>query len=291
MSEGPAPAGSPPEEEEWARPPRREADPGAAPILSVDGWEGPLDWLLELARSRRIDLVRLPIAMLMEAFAQALDEAIARRGSESIPLGTLGDWVVMAATLTLLRSRLMLPKDDAGARQARAEAEALRLQLVDRAATAAASDWLERREQLGRDVFVRGRPEVAAARAGRVGDIAGLLRACLAAIELPWDVEAAYRLPPVQPWTVAQATERIRQLLPPAPGCRELGSFLPGVPAGGAGRELRCRAAVAATFCSALELAREEQVKLCQLQPWGAVILRAAARADGGNEPTGRQAG
>ena len=276
MSAAPALSGRPSEGESWDRPPRRGADPSAAPSLAVDGWDGPLDWLLELARSRRIDLARLPIASLVEAFVRALEEAIARRGPGAVPLGTLGDWVVMAATLTLFRSRLMLPADDAGARQARADAEALRRQLVDRAATATAADWLERRDQLGRDVFARGLPEAGKPRAGRVGDVTGLFRACLAAIELPWDADAANRLPPVRPWTVAQATARIRYLLQAAPEGQELGSFLLGVPLDAAGRDQGCRAAVAATFCAMLELARGKEVVLYQREPWGAVVLHAA---------------
>ena len=95
--------------------------------------------------------------------------------------------------------------------------------------------------------------------------------------------EAACLLLPVPPWTVAQATERIQKLLPPALGGREFGAFLPGVPEGDAGRDLRCRAAVAATFCDALEFAREEELILSQLQPWDSVTLRAVTRASDGD--------
>ena len=184
----------------------------------------------------------------------------------------------MAATLALLRSRLLLPGDDAVARDARAEAEALRRQMVDRAAAAAGAAWLERRPQLGRDVFGRGQHEAERSRAGRVGDITGLLRACLVALELPWDAEPAFRLPAPPPWTVAQATARIRQMLPGATTPRELGAFLPRVPADSPDREWRCRSAVAATFCAGLELAREPAISLKQPEQWGAVVVYAVPR-------------
>ena len=274
MSQGPPPSEvAPVSDDAWKDPPRHKADPGSAPVLAVDGWDGPLDWLLELARSRRIDLAKLPILGLVEAFATALEDALARRGPGAVALGILGDWVVMAATLALLCSRLLLPRDNAAARQAHAEAEALRRQLVDRAATAAAADRLDGRCQFGRDVFARGQPEAAGQRSGRVGDITGLFRACLVALQLPWGAEAAYRPPAVPLWTVAQATARIRALLPAAPEMRELGRFLPRVPLDASDRDRKCRAAIAATFCSSLELARDQALTLTQPKHWAAISV------------------
>ena len=275
-SDGPTPETRAQQDETWDAPPRHETGPVAAPVLAVDGWEGPLDWLLELVRSRRIDIAKLPIAAVVDAFATALEAALARRGAGAVALGTLGDWLVMAATLTLLRSQLLLPRDDPAARAAHAEAEALRRQLVDWAATAAAADWLDRRCQLGRDVFARGRPAAETARAGRVGDITGLFRACLVALELPWDAEGAYRLPPLPRWTVAQATARIRQVLSLTPATT-FGAVLPSVPSGAADRERRCRAAMAATCCGSLELARDQALALQQQEPWAAITIRATS--------------
>ena len=63
--------------EEWEQPPRRRPGPNAPPVLAVDGFEGPLDWLLDLARTRRIDLARLSIVALVEAFEEALTAALA----------------------------------------------------------------------------------------------------------------------------------------------------------------------------------------------------------------------
>ena len=84
-----------------------------APVLAVDGFEGPLDWLLDLARTRRIDLARLSIVALVEAFEEALTAALETLDLRPTLLGRWGDWLVMAADLTLLRSRMLVPADAA----------------------------------------------------------------------------------------------------------------------------------------------------------------------------------
>ncbi len=156
--------------DKWEQPPRRQPGPGAAPVLAVDGFEGPLDWLLDLARTRRIDLARLSIVALVEAFAEALTAALATPDLRSTLLGRWGDWLVMAADLTLLRSRLLVPADAAAAQDAQDEAERLRQRLLGRAEIGRAADWLEGRDQLGRDVFGRGQADGAGVvRAGGPG--------------------------------------------------------------------------------------------------------------------------
>ena len=151
----------------WEDPPR-SVGPNDAPVLSADGFEGPLDWLLELARAQKIDLAKLPIADLIQSFVTALDAALARPDGLPPVLSRWGDWLVMAATLTHLRSRLLLPAEAPEAQAALSEAEALRRQLVGREQMRAAADWLERQPQLGREVFARGRPEGRAARCWRI---------------------------------------------------------------------------------------------------------------------------
>ena len=126
-------------------------------MLFVDGFEGPLDWLLELARTRRIDLAGLSIVALIEAFEAALTAALATPDQRPASLGRWCDWLVMAADLTLLRSRLLMPVDAAAAQGAQEEAERLRQRLLGRAAIGRAAGWLEAWSQLGRDVFERGR--------------------------------------------------------------------------------------------------------------------------------------
>lgn len=159
------PAGPP--SHAWNTPPRRPPAT-TSPTLVVDGFEGPLDGLLALARAGKIDLARLSILALVEAFAGALHEALRRTpDTPASDLAQWAGWTVMAAHLAELRSRLLQPADTAEAHTAQAEAEALRRQWQHRAEMAAAVGWLERRPQLRRDVFARGRSDTGRAGQGR----------------------------------------------------------------------------------------------------------------------------
>ncbi len=228
--------------ESWGQPPRRQPGPAAAPVLAVDGFEEPLDWLLDLARTRRIDLARLSIVALVEAFTKALAAAFATPDLRPTLLGRWGDWLVMAADLTLLRSRLLMPADAAAAQDAQDEAERLRQRLLGRAEIGLAADWLEGRVQLSRDVFARGKADGAGVvRAGRTGDVTALLRACLVAIRLPAEAGALYRVPGPLFWSVADAAARIRAMLP---GGRRGGPRVRGLSARGADGRSRAGAAM-----------------------------------------------
>jgi segregation and condensation protein A len=260
---------------DWEDPPRHP-DPDAAPVLSAAGFAGPLDWLVEMARARKIDLARLPIADLIASFVSALEAALARHnGGAAPPLARWGNWLVMAATLTWLRSCLLLPRTAPEAQQAETEAEALRRQLLDRAQIRAAADWLTTRPQLGRDVFSRGRPALHAP--SRRGDLTELLRACLVALHVPEDQAAAARPPVPQLWQVTDAMRRLGVLLPVLPDGSALEKFLPPIDPRAANRSLRCRAAMATTLVAGLELARNEALTLEQGALWGEISVHRLA--------------
>ena len=95
------------------------------PLLALDGYTGPLQRLLTLARTQRIDLARLPLGDLVDQLVVALQQA-----PPATPLGQKGDWVVMTAWLVQLRSLLLLPVDHPAHRAAEAEADQLRERLV-----------------------------------------------------------------------------------------------------------------------------------------------------------------
>lgn len=258
---------------EWDFPEGVPRDAAAAPVLSTEDFEGPLDWLVEQARARRIDLRRVSVLALIETFETALLEALDGHASAAT-IARWGDWLVLAAELTLLRSRLMLPtKGDAVAAQD--EAEALRRRLIGRAEMAAGAGWLRSRRQLGIEVFERGDPETPRdVGRGRSGDITALLRACLAVLAVPEDMAAAFGVA-VPFWSVADALGRMRRLL--AEMSQEtvgLETFLPAVPVDASDRVRRCRAAVASTFVGALELARDGVVTLTQSDGRGAILAR-----------------
>jgi segregation and condensation protein A len=258
----------------WEDPPRA-APPGSAPVLAVDGFEGPLDWLLEMVQARKIDLARLSIVALVDAFATALDVALARRiGGHAAELAHWGGWLVMAATLAFLRSRLLLPGDSSEAKAAVDEAEMLRHRLVTRAQVRSAADWLERRPQLGRDVFARGAGQHSD-NGGRVGDITELLRACLAALRVPEQADAA-RSRPLPLWQVGDAIAHIRQLISALPEGSPLTAFLPAVDGAEPGRALRYRVAVSSTLVAGLELVRTGAVALDQDAPWTSIRVNLA---------------
>ena len=177
----------------WEGPGRHVAPDGAdVSVLRVAGLEGPLDWLLEQARAGRVDLARLPVLALIEQCVTAIEVALAGQrgpdgggeagGGSAVPtrpvpsLQRLADWVVMAAWLAWLRSRLLLPEDDPEARAARDEAEALRRRLADRARVRDAVAWLDARPQLGCHVFACGGGVGVGAKAERVADLPALLR-------------------------------------------------------------------------------------------------------------------
>jgi segregation and condensation protein A len=244
---------------------------GTAPILSVEGFEGPLDWLLEMTRARRIDIMQLSILGLVESFVAALEEALAPQAEAAPDLARWADWLVMASHLALLRSRLLLPADKQEAAAAAEEAAALRRQMVSRAEARAGADWLEGRPQLGREVFARGFAE--APSAGRVGDITELLRACLVALKLPEGTEPYRPLPPPA-WRVGDALVHMRLLLGQLPEeGKPLAAFLPAISPAVSQKEYLCRAALATTFLAGLELTREGLVAIGQDASWRPVWL------------------
>ena len=146
-----------PDAAEWEQASRALRRESRAPVLSVNGFEGPLDWLLELIRTHRLDLSRLSIVALIEAFADALEQALqqssVRQATSS--LSCWADWLVMAATLTQLRARLILLTSVPKAQAAGREAVVLRRQLISRQHIQAAADWLERQQQFGLHVWAR----------------------------------------------------------------------------------------------------------------------------------------
>ncbi len=272
--------------ESWEQPPRRRPGPATAPVLAVDGFEGPLDWLLELAGTRRIDLARLSILALVEAFADALTAALATPDLRPTLLGRWGDWLVMAADLALLRSRLLVPADAAEVQDAQTEVERLRQRLLGRAEMSRAADWLEGRDQLGREVFGRGQADAAGVvRAGRTGDVTALLRACLTAIRLSAEAGALYRVPGPPSWSVTDAAERIRAMLPLlGEEGAAFATFLPEVPSNMPKRDLRCQTAVAGTFLAGLELTRDGSIAVQQEAAWAFIQVR---RGEGASSSEG----
>jgi segregation and condensation protein A len=252
--------------------------PGAAPTddaalyLELDGWEGPLDLLLDLARRQKVDLRQISILALVDQYLVYIERAAALR------LEVAADYLVMAAWLAYLKSRLLLPKpeklkgDEAPAEEVAARL-AFRLAKLD--AMRKAAEGLRTRPQLGRDVFGRGDPQ--AIRIVPSGRIEGDLYSLMSAYIGQRTKETARRYTPAAPvaYPLEDARERLRRLLP------ELERWTPlaGVaPLGGADPGPSRASYVASTLSASLELVKDGALEARQLEAFADVFLRARTR-------------
>jgi len=151
---------------------------GETLLLSLDGFEGPLEMLLELARAQKVDLARISIVALVDQYLAIVE------GARRIRLELAADWLVMAAWLAWLKSRLLLPAQAEGAEEGEQAADVLAARLRELEAMRAAGAWLSARPQLRHEVFVRGMAEdlTATDRSGLAADMPALLRGYLDSI-------------------------------------------------------------------------------------------------------------
>jgi segregation and condensation protein A len=234
-------------------------------VLQLDGFEGPLDLLLELARAQKVDLAKISILALVEQFLAVIE------GARRVRLELAADWLVMAAWLTWLKSRLLVPALGE-AEDAEQSAEMLASRLVDLQVVRAASAWLGRRPQLGWDAFSRGAPEdfTETDRSRLRLDMSGLLSAYLAARRRA-GAKQQYRPKPMTYFSVQNALERLARLVGSLPDWSTLEAFLPE----GLGDGLPRRAALSATLVASLEMARGGAMTLRQDRDFGPIHLKA----------------
>lgn len=252
-------------------------DPDAgALVVDIDGFEGPLDLLLTLARGQRVDLRRVSILQLAERYLAFVATA------QQLRIELAADYLVMAAWLAFLKSRLLLPPPDAdGGPSGEEMAARLAFQLERLEAMRRAAARLMARDQLGRDVFARGETPAPGARRriAWAATLADLLRA-YATVKTRDAYEPLHmRRAPVL--TLDDAFARLRALLGATRDWVELAAWLPvqwqDTPA-------RRRSALASTFAATLELARQGEVDLRQDGALSTLFVRAhrAGAADAG---------
>ena len=249
------------------------AAPAAAPVLHLrlDGFEGPLDLLLELARAQKVDLERISILALVDQFLAVVEQA--RR----VRLEIAADWLVMAAWLAWLKSRLLLPPEEAEPEEdpeTLAAALAGRLRELERMRAAAA--WLNGREYLGRDVFGRGATESLRVedRSGIAADLPALLQAYAAARRRAL-ARRPYTPKPRRLWTVQDALFRLSRMIGALPaGAVPSWAVLQGFLPDGLADPVERRAALASTLVAALETARGGNVELRQDRDFGPILVR-----------------
>jgi segregation and condensation protein A len=238
--------------------------------LSLDGFEGPLDLLLELARRQRVDLAKISVPTLVDQYLLAVS------GAERADLIQRADWLVMVAWLTWLKSRRLLPSNPEEAREAAQAEQMLTRRLVELEEVRTVADWLNGQPQLGWDTFERGRIGV-----GKVimpgADFVMLLEACLsimrAAEKRPAQV---YQPRGILEWSPHQAMTRIQVILEKHPRGGDLLGFVPRLPDKLPNPIASLRVAIASTLIAGLEMARSAQVHLRQEAPFAPIMIAAA---------------
>ncbi|HET9354773.1 MAG TPA: ScpA family protein [Sphingomicrobium sp.] len=234
--------------------------------LSLDGWEGPLDLLLTLARAQKVDLKQISILALTEQYLAYIE------GARALKLEIAADYLVMAAWLAYLKSCLLLPRDEEADPSPEELALRLQLRLQRLDAMREAGARLMGRDRLGRDVFGRGAPE-------------GLkvLRKALWQASA-FDLYAAYgrvraRTQPAMHvvahravMTLEDAIQRVAAMLGNAVEWTALQAFLPAT----ADPAFR-KSALASSFLAALELARQGRLMIAQDEAFADVLVKKAA--------------
>lgn len=250
----------------FAAEPGSQAEPGQL-MLVLDGFEGPLDLLLTLGRDQKVDLARISILALADQYLAFIDEA------RELRLELAADYLVMAAWLAYLKSRLLIPEPEDEEPSGEDMAAALAFQLQRLEAMKTAAQALFARPRLGQDVFARGAPEDIDIHRKSVYEVTlyDLLRAY--GDHRKRQEGGVLRIQPVRLYSLEDAVRRLSDLLGHMPDWATLASFLPAEEGG-----LLTRSAMAAHFAATLELAKAGQVELRQDSAFAPIFLRRAAR-------------
>ena len=241
-------------------------------VLDLDGFEGPIDVLLALARTHKVDITKISILGLAEQYLAFIQRAHALR------LEIAADYLVMAAWLAYLKSHLLLPSTDEEGEPTGAELAArLAFQLQRLEAMRKAAAQIMERPRLGRDFYARGEPDPL------VVDTTTIFNASL------YDLLTVYaairdrqgastlQISPANLYSMDDALERLGKLLGHTPDWTTLSRFLPE----DIGDDLMMRSAIASTFAASLELARQGKLQLNQSQTFAPIYVRAR---EGGSE-------
>ena len=234
--------------------------------IDVDGFEGPLELLLTLSRTQKVDLRKISVLALAEQYLGFI------RNARELRIELAADYLVMAAWLAFLKSRLLLPpdpEDDGPSGDELAAHLAFQLERLQAMREAAAK--LMARDQKGRDFFVRGIPEDVT-RIRRVKYTATLLDLLQGYARIRTTGEfRPYTMDRRDVRTMEEALDLMRHLIGFAGEWADLSSFLPE---GWEADPVRRRSATAATFAATLELAKAGQVELRQGETFAPLQIR-----------------
>jgi len=250
-------------EDEWEGPGSVATDDNAL-YLELEGWEGPLDLLLDLARRQKVDLRRISILALVDQYLVYIERA------EALRLELAADYLVMAAWLAYLKSALLLPREEQEEPSPEELALRLQLRLQRLGAMRESAARLMARDRLGREVFLRGAPE------GLRVDRRNRWQCDWFSLVQAYGQVKARTAPVVHMvrdravMTLESALQRVSSMLGVRLDWIELQEFLPPH----ADPQLR-RSALASSFVAALELARLGKAELAQDEIFGPLRLKA----------------
>jgi len=240
---------------------------GEAFVVDIDGFEGPLDLLLALARTQKVDLAKVSILALVEQYLGFIAEA------QRLKLELAADYLVMAAWLAYLKSRLLLPKEKDNAETATAEelAQKLSFRLMRLNAMREQVAILMNRRLLDRDIFARGLPEhVKVTRdTTYTATVYDLLKAY--ADQRKRTIRVVHVVKARRVWSIKEARQRLEKLVGASAGDWSqldlfLEQFLP--------KNEEERSALASSFGATLEMAREGLIELRQDEPFAPIYMR-----------------
>ena len=266
-----------PPTETWpdgAGPLRVAPDPAVeaeALIVDVDGFEGPLDLLLQLARSQSVDLTKISILALAEQYLAFIDKARRMR------LELAADYLVMAAWLAYLKSRLLIPapaREEEPLAEDLAQRLAFRLQRLQAMRDAAAK--IMARSRFGRDVFGRGAPEplVFEVTSQYSGNLIDLLKVYAERRQRKLRHQS-YRVKRQPVWSIKDARQILERLL----GAMDEWTALDGWLAEYLGEPDMRASVLASSFTASLELAREGVIEMRQEQAFRPILMRRKPKA------------
>ncbi len=242
-------------------------------IVDVEGFEGPLDLLLALARTQKVDISKIAILPLVEQYLDFIAKA------QSLKLEIAADYLVMAAWLAYLKSKLLIPreKEDPQTQSAEEMAQRLAFRLMRLEAMRTAAARLMTRKRLGRDVFVRGAPETVRTvkETTWTAQVYDLLKAY--AEQRRRTIKVVHVVRARKVWSIKDARQRLERLVGATAGdWTQLDLFLEQYLPRGEEE----RTALASSFGATLEMAREGLVELRQDEPFAPIYMRKRGSGD-----------
>ena len=235
-------------------------------FLNLEGYEGPIDMLLSLAREQKVDLTRIAILPLAEQYLEFIESA------QTLDLEIAADYLVMAAWLAYLKSRLLLPEPDSEvASEVIDMTDALRFQLLRLEAMQTASKRLMQLPRLHKSRLVRGMPDQFSM-SDKVTFTASFYDLLKAYADIrSAENETKLTVIATKLFSVQEAAISLRDLIPSMPEWPELERFLPII----SNKAPQYRSAVAAHFGAALELVKEGYANIKQETKFSPILLRS----------------